>query len=378
MSTSKQTSSESYSRQTIINGVYEETRNEQNYSSLINKIRQLELEKLSYLRDKQSYEERLDFEQRKVSELSQQVKSLKIENSRFSKERISFEERFSSEHQKFTDLELKVRDFALNNSYLLKKVNSLEEAIRYEKLLVDSIAEKLSRSESFSKTLVTKVTNFEETIKTQQQRIFELESDIMVTTSNSESLLRKVADFEETIKHLRLQIETYIKKLEITSADNDFLVQKLSMLTQTLRNYQTQLECLNNKLQSAKIVIATSHSDLSRANGQISKYQEALSSCYTMNGKLMTKVSGLNVIAQNQIGSDCSLNLVNHNSGVNFTQSFKSFGYGKTSTYLDVTGSDAFFRTEGGPIYEEIQPYTVSQPTPAVNGFTPFDENNQV
>jgi len=295
--------------------------------------------------------------------------------------RVTFEERFSVEHRKFTDLEVRVKDFALNNSYLLKKVNSLEEAIRFEKLLVESIAEKLQSSQNFGNKLVTRVSNFEETIKMQQQKIFELEGDIMITNSSSEALLKKLTDYEDTIKHLRLQIETFVKKLEISSADNDFLVQKLSMLTQTLRTYQSQLECLNNKLQSAKIVIATSHADLSRANGQISKYQAALSSCYTLNGELMTKVSGLTVVAQNQIGSDCSLNLVNH-TGVSFTQSLKSVGYGKTSTILEVTGSDYF--TNEGPVYEEITPYTVtpagasSATQQAVNGFTPFDENNQV
>jgi len=375
----RQISSEHYSRQTNANGGFEEVRIEhnQNFSSLMAKIRQLELERAAYLRDKQSFEERLDFEQRKVSDLSQQVKRLKIENSRFLKERTTFEEKFSSEHQKFSDLELRIKDFAINNSYLLKKVTSLEEAIRYEKLLVESIAEKLQRSESFGKTLVTKVTNFEETIKTQQQRIFELEGEIMVTTSSSESLLRKVTDFEETIKHLRLQIETYVKKLEISSADNDFLVQKLAMLTQTLRNYQHQLECLGNKLQSAKIVIATSHADLSRANSQIAKYQQALSSCYTVNGELMTRVSGLAVVAQNQVGGECGLNLVSHNSLTGFTQSHKSIGYGKTSSFLEVTGSDTYFVNEG-PVYEQIQPFVTTPASAPVNGFTPFDANNQV
>lgn len=73
-----------------------------------------------------------------------------------------------------------------------------------------------------------------------------------------------------------------------------------------------QIECLISKVQSSKTVIAQAHSDLSRANAQViffsfftavgvtvifsylkvSKYQAALSSCYILNGDLMTKVSG--------------------------------------------------------------------------------------
>lgn len=271
---------------------------------------------------------------------------LKIENSRYSKESAAFEEKFSIEHQKFIELELKLKDFALNNSYLKTRVSSLEESIQHEKLIVESINKNFTSNQSYSQSLVTKVTNFEQTLRSREQRIFELESDIMISLSNSESLVKRVSDYEETIKHLRLQFETYVKKLEISNTDNDFLVQKLSILTQTLRTYQSQYECLTNKLQSAKTAIATSHTDLSRANVQISKYQAALSSCYTMNGELMTKVSGMNVIAQNQVGADCNFNMVNHTSGMNFSQSLQSIGYGKTSSFLELTGSDSLFISE--------------------------------
>lgn len=346
ISSSNHFTSKTYTSKKIMNGHFVEEKSEQNYLSLIAKIRQLEAEKLSYLREKETFEERLEFELRKVSELSLHVKQLKIENSLYSKESSAFEEKFSIEQQKFIELELKVKDFALTNSYLMEKVSTLEESISYEKLIVESISKSFSSNQSYSQSLVTKVANFEETLRSKEQRIFELESDIMISSSNSESLLKRVTDYEETIKHLRLQFETYVKKLEISNTDNDFLVQKLSILTQTLRTYQSQFECLTNKLQSAKTAIATSHTDLSRANVQISKYQAALSSCYSMNGELMTKVSGMNVMAQNQVGADCSLNLVNHTSGMSFSQSMKSIGYGKTSTFLEVTGSDSLFISE--------------------------------
>lgn len=350
--------------------------NNQNYLNLLERVRSLELENLAYRKDKQSYEIRLDFEQRKVAELSNQLKTLKTENARFSKERLSFEEKFTVEQRKHVDVESKIQEYVLNNSFLLKRVTSLEEAIRYEKLMVESISEKFARSQMHSKSLLTKVTDFEETIKTQQQRVFELESEIMITSSSSDSLLKKVSEYEDTIKHLRLQIETFVKKLEISGADNDFLIKKLAMLTQTLRSYQTQIECLFNNLQSSKTVIATAHSDLSRANAQVSKYQAALSTCYSVNGELMTKVSGLESVSRNHSGVECSLNLVNFSSDI----AFKSIGYGKTSSLLEMTGSDDFLRRrdeeqvatpygfveqENSQTFVAFQPFTTDA---AVNG----------
>lgn len=375
---SKQLSTEytSVSHKSTINGRFEESRSEQNYTSLANKIRQLEMEKLSYLNDKQSYEERLDFEQRKVLEMSHQLKRLRVENSRILKERLAHEENSAAEQQRLVDLELKVKEFSMNNSYMIKKLTNLEEAFRYEKLLVESISEKFSRSEMYGKTLLTKVSSLEETGRTQQQRIFELESEIMITASGSESLMKKLSDYEQIVKHLRLQMETFVKKLEISNADNDFLVQKLTLLTQTLRTYQGQLECLNNKLQSSKTVIASTHDSLSRATAQNSKYQAALSSCYVLNGELMTKVSAVTSVAQNQIGGDCALNLVDHFSGIAYEKSLKTFGYGKTATIMELTGSDSYLNflqngedaTAYGVNYSEAETNGVAHPEP----FTPY------
>lgn len=351
-----------------VSGDFEDSRFDQNYLNLTNKIRQLEMEKLSYQRDKESFAQRFDFEQRKVADLSQALKKLKVENARFAKERINFEESFASEQIKYHALESKIESYILNNNYLLKKVNGLEEAIQIEKMLVDSMTEKFSNSQTHTKSIQTRVLNYEETVKTQQQKIFELESEIMISTTNSESLFKKLSDYEEIIKQLRIQIEIVIKKLEISRTDNDFLVQKLAMLTQTLRTYQSQIECLTNKLQSSKTVIASAHADLSRANGQISKYQAALSSCYTLNGELMTKVSGMSTVTQNLVTSDCSMNLINYPTDFGYN---KSFGYGKTSSLLD---NDAFLdflhsndenRGHGSAKTEEFTPYGV-----AGNGFT--------
>ncbi|CRK90878.1 CLUMA_CG004568, isoform A [Clunio marinus] len=339
----------------IVTGIYEDSRFEQNnYFNLVNKVRSLEMEKLSYQKDKQSYEQRIEFEQRKVSELSNQLKKLKIENARFSRDRESFDEKSTEEQRRFTELEIQNQELSINNGYLLKKCNSLEEAIRYEKLLLESINGRFSNSQASNKTLLTKIGDYEETMKIQQEKIFELESEIMISTSNSEALLKRVADYEETVKYLRLQIETILKKLEVSNADNEFLVQKLAMLTNSLRAYQIQIEGLTIKLQSSKTVIANAHAELSRANAQVSKYQAALSSCYVLNGKLMTKVSGMNSIAQHQSEVDYSLNLINYSKDMNF---LKATTYGKTSTLLEMTGSDTFL------VSDNAQPYTVTTPS---------------
>lgn len=346
----------------------------QTYHNLVERIRRLEMENFSYLKDKQSYEQRLEFEQRKVTDLSNQLKTLKIENARFSKERLTFEEKFTLEQRKSIDVDVKIQEYMLNNSFLLKRVTALEEAIRYEKLAAEGVTEKYTRTQMYSKSLLTKVTDYEETIKTYQQRIFELESDISITSTSSESLTKRVAEYDDTIKQLRLQIETYAKKLEISGADNDFLVKKLAMLTQTLRNYQTQIECLFNNLQSSKTVIATAHADLARANAQVSKYQAALSTCYTVNGELMTRVSGLESSSKYHTGVECTLNLVNVASHISST----SIGYGRTSTLLEMIGSDDFLglkeeqkATAYGAQHEEIQsftPFTPFHAEAAVNG----------
>lgn len=356
-----------YTRTTIINGTsngtHEELKIEQDhYVNLLNRIRTLEMEKISFQKDK----ENLEFERRKVFDLSSLLKKLKIENARLSKERGGFEEMFSSEQRKFISIDLKNQEFSLNNSFLMKRITALEEALRYEKLLSESMSDKWTSSQSYNKSLFAKVSGFEDTIKIQQEKIFELESEIMISSSNSETLLRKIATYEETIRTLRLQVETILKKLQISTADNDFLVQKLTLLTQTMRNYQTQIECLLTKLQTSKTVIANAHAELSRANAQVSKYQAALASVYVVNGDLMTKVAGMASVAQHQSGVDCSLNLVNIASDFGLR-----IGVRKTISMLDATGSDSFLNPGSEDVQTQPYPSFQTQEINNMAGFLP-------
>lgn len=364
----QQLSSGFFSTQTITNG-FEKAASDN--SHLLSKIRQLELEKLSLSKNQQSYEESVHNQQLRINELSFQLKKLRVENLQLSKNQANVEQRFDNEQRKFSILEMKLNEAKIENSFLLKRITSLEDATKFESQMVDSYSEKSASSEAYSKTLLTKITSFEATNRTLQNRVFELESEISMTTSNSETLLKRVADYEAIIKNLRLQLETYIKKLELSKNDNDFMVQKLTMMANSLRKYQTQIECLSNKLQESKTVIASTHADLARANVQVANYQAAVSSCYLLNGELMTKVAAMNVSAQNQVGSDCSFNLVNHSStGFSVGHSIKAIGYGRTASLLELTGSDLTVPNEGFMPFVPYGGLTKEKFTP----FQPYEE----
>lgn len=371
-SISKKSKSEeaSFTKTTVINGSHGSEESEgkkishSDNSYLESKIRQLEADKFSISNDKKTLEEQLKLEKRKVHNLSEILKNFKIENDESFKTKITFEEKYSIQQQQYTRLEVNYKELEHNNSYLLKKVKALEEALSTEKRLHEIISEKFFSSQTYIKSLLVKVSTFKETIKIHQHKIFELESEILVSSTSSETMLKHVSDYERNIKHLRLQMESLAKKLEISCADNEFLVEKLSMLTKSLRTYQSQIDCLTSKLQSSKVVIGSAHAELSRSNTQVSKYQAALSSCYFLNGELMTKLSSTNLLAQNQVGGDCSLNLISYSSDIGFgKKGSKSSSFIETAKLFEIT-DESFSKAK---FSEEVYGETWKE-TKVVNG----------
>jgi predicted RNase H-like nuclease (RuvC/YqgF family) len=207
---------------------------------------------------------------------------------------------------------------------------------------MDSFSEKFQNTQTYSNSLLVKIKNFEETFRNQQQKIFELESIIENSNSSSESMTKKISTYESSIQHQKRQVESLLKKLQGSNADNEFLVQKLTLLTQSLRNYQYQLETLTSKLQSSKTIIASAHAELAKANAQLSKYQAALSSCYILNGQLMTKVSGMSSMAQFQSSFDSKFDILNLSQELSMGSSSKTFDFNTTSSLLEATGSETY------------------------------------
>jgi hypothetical protein len=317
--------------------------NKQIYFEMMNKIQTLELELATHKHEREAYENRIDFEQKRVEDLSSKLKALRLENSTLTKERTVYEERITTESKMSIEMESKLQGILVDNSYLLKKVTSLEEALKYERYQMATFNDKYRHDISSSGSVQMKIKNFEETIRKQQQRVLELESIIESTNSNSTSLTQQIKTYENTTQSMKVQMESMLKKLQSSNADNEFLVKKLSLLTQSLKNYQFQMEAMSRKLQSSKMIIASVHAEMSKSNAQISKYQAALSSCYVLNGELMTKLSGFNSMSQFQGSFDSKFDILNLNTELSSTTTTsKSISFSATSSILEAAGSDSY------------------------------------
>ncbi|KAJ6644030.1 Peripheral-type benzodiazepine receptor-associated protein 1 [Pseudolycoriella hygida] len=315
--------------------------NQQRYFEMLNKIQTLELELASYKHDREAYENRIDFEQKRVEDLSNRLQALRLENSNLAKERISWEERITTETTLVSQMESKLQGVLVDNAFLLKKVASLEDALKYERYQITLFNEKYERDIAAGGSLQVKIKNFEETIRQQQQRILELEGALDNINNGSDSLTQQIKAYEISIQNLRAQIDGLVKKLQSANGDNEFLVKKLALLTQSLKTYQSQLEAMSRRLQNSRIVIATANAELGRANGQIAKYQAALSQCYILNGELMTKVSGFSTMSAFQGQFDSRYDILNLSRDFTTGVTTKSITV-NTTALLEAAGSDSY------------------------------------
>lgn len=319
----------------------ESSYNQQKFLELQNKIQSLELELSNYKNDRKNYEARIAYEQKRVQEMGEKVQGLRFEKSSIIQERSTFEERLSFESSKINDLEIKLRDYINENELLLKKVSNLEETLRSERYQLETYSEKFRNSQT-SGSGPSRMKSFEEKVKSQQQRIFELELLIETVNADTDSFKSQLTSYESTIDHQKIQIDSVLKKLQNANADNEFLVKKLSLLQQSLSNYKFEIESMTSKLQNAKGLIAQLTGELARANGQLAKFQAALSNSYILNGELMTKVSGLSSLSQYQSSFDSKFDIL----GVNLNSieaSSKAYSY-NTPSLLEATGSDTYMR----------------------------------
>ncbi|CAG9800939.1 unnamed protein product [Chironomus riparius] len=315
--------------------------NQQKFLELQNRIQSLELELSNYKNDRKNYEARIAYEQKRVQEMSEKVQGLRFEKSTIIQERSSFEERLSFESTKINDLELKLRDYINENELLLKKVSNLEDTLRSERYQLETYSEKF-RSIQTGGNGGSRMKTFEEKVKSQQQRIFELELLIETVNADTDSFKSQLTSYESTIDHQKIQIESILKKMQNANADNEFLVKKLSLLQQTLSNYKYEIESMTGQLQNAKGLIAQLTAELARANGQLAKFQAALSNSYILNGELMTKVSGLSSLSQYQSSFDSKFDMLSVNLN-SIEASSKAYTY-NTPSLLEATGSETYMR----------------------------------
>ncbi|KAJ6647135.1 Peripheral-type benzodiazepine receptor-associated protein 1 [Pseudolycoriella hygida] len=322
--------------------VREQSFNQQRYFEMLNRIQTLELELQTQKHERIELENRVQFEQGRVEDLSNKLKALRVHNLTLVKERTIFEERITTESTNTQEIQSKLDGVLIDNAFLLKKVSTLEEELKYERYQIGVINDRNQREGLTGSAVQTKIKNFEETIRTQQQRILELESTIENTNTGRDSLTQQIKSYETTIQNMKIQMESIIKKLQGSSGENDFLAQKLSLLTQNLSSYQFQLEEMSKKLQNSRKIIASAHADLARANAQVSKYQSALSSCYILNGELMTKMSGMSSMSQFQGVYDSRFDILNLSREFSVGTTKKSISFSSTSSLMEAAGSDSY------------------------------------
>ena len=336
-----------------------------------NRIQNLELELSNYKNDRRNYEQRIAFEQRRVSDLSMKIQSLRSENSSYLRDRNTFEEKVSSESSRVNELELKLQDILNENTFLLKKISGLEETLKAERYQMEVYTEKFKTSLSSGPGNANSK-GLEERIRQQQQRIFELESLLENGNADVDTFKSQLSNYESTIEHQKIQVESILKKLQGSNADNEFLIKKLGLLTQTLRNYQFEIESMAGQLQNAKAIIAQLHAELSRVNAALAKYQAAMSSAYILNGELMTKVSSFSTLTQYQSSTDTKLDILGLNLRAIEGATKPAFN---TSALLEATGSETYLKyirtesTESGNVaFQPLGPEPISN-----NGtFTPY------
>lgn len=315
--------------------------NQGKFLEMQHKIQTLELELSNARNERRDYEHRLLMEERKNQDIQKQIQFLRLETSTYNNERSSFEERLSFESSRSSKLEMELKKYENETVLLLKKVASLEEALRAEKYQLETYTSKFKSSQTLG-TDSNRIKSLEEKLKNQQQRIFELELLLENNRSDSDSFKSKITSYESSIEQQKIQVESLLKKLQGTNADKEYLVQQVSLLTQSMKQYQFEIESMTAQLQNAKAIIASLTAELGRANGQLAKFQAALSNSYLLNGELMTKVSSMSTMTsyKNSFESKFDLLSINLNS---IEASAKAYTY-STPSLLEAAGSDTYMR----------------------------------